>query len=186
MQDLQDYYRDLHIPIFDQAMVDRIATTATDVIDNNKFSTIKNYRSTEKFYFIKNDEPILAEMLDRCNCKSTVLLMFMTPNFVMDIHKDIYYLEQRKTALFLPIAPVNRFSPTLYWENENSTVPLIEVPWQIGKPKILNVQHWHSVKNNENWRVMLQISLDKHYDEVIDLIEHNRLFDGIDCRLDVQ
>ena len=178
----EEYYLDLNIPFFTDALVDRLSDHANIAISTNQFHTYSGYTSTEKFVNIVSKEPTLKELIDSCNCKANITMMLLNPWFAMDIHIDDYYLDVRKTAILLPIIPEFDIANTNYYETKHDKHPFLTVSWKKGQPKILNVEtHWHNVVNNAYWRGMLQISLDKTYYEVCDMIKTNTLFNGINC-----
>lgn len=178
------YYTDVDWPALDMSLIASCQAVCEAAITSGEFSQFSHYTSTEKFIDIKQTHAVLHDMTKQCRYKSWVTVMLLPPNFVMDIHRDTYYLESRKTAILVPLLPTDDIAPTYFWQTKESTKPLVTIDWQVGKPKLLNVMpHWHNVVNNDSWRAMLQFSFDREYEEVVDALKQRNLFQGIDCGL---
>jgi hypothetical protein len=177
-----EFFMDINFPYLDHDRIETAAAACRLAIATGVFYEFNGYRSTEKFVDAVSADASLNQIIDDCNCNCTITTMLLPPGFVMDIHQDTYYPKSRKTAMLIPLLPETDIAPTSFYESQYATSPLLEISWQHGRPKLLNVMpHWHNVINNQNWRCMLQISFDHDYDTVVDMIHSNKLFKTLKC-----
>lgn len=173
------------IPFITDGLISRMQDKCLQSIEHDDFYVFENYTSTERFIEATRHFPEVNTLINSCKCKVSATIMVLPPLFSMNIHKDVHFLDSRKTALFTPLLPIDDIAPTLFWEDEKpdpTDVPFMTIDWVVGESKILNVMpYWHNVYNNEKWRAMLQFSFDRSYEEVLDLINGNELFEDFDC-----
>lgn len=177
------YYTDLFIPFFDGTMMSRLSALALNRIESKGFIRYDDYHTPEEFCDVTGDIPEIAELCSDCVIGCSPLLMFLPPGFAMDIHRDVNFLDRRKSNISIIVLPQEDIAPTLFYDGPSPEQLVLSADWSAGNPRLLNIQEWHNVENNGTWRANLQLSMDRYYDEVLDLIGQGKLFRDFECEL---
>ena len=179
------YYRNLVIPKFDQRLCNSLTTLALSIIDRG---LCNDYEYTHvdhlRFYDPRNDIPELVDIKNDCNIRAGINLFFLPPNSTMPVHRDQNVGGKRGCSIALPVLPHTDISPTNWYEHTDSIMPSAYAHWEQHKPKLINMLELHNVSSGKAWRCNLQISLDREYDTVVDMIQSQSLFKTISVVLD--
>jgi len=98
----------------------------------------------------------------------------LNPGTHVPIHLDNHLL--RSTVLSFPLTPEpEHFAPTLFYENESSTIP-IEVGHWHGRPGAINTREYHAAYNNRYTRIKFQLCFEMMLDEFMTLYHSGELF----------
>lgn len=182
MQSYDSYAVKISLPALSDVVLEKCNQVASDAITGNQFHEFPGYRSTEKFAKIDGKLPEIDALVNDSDWCTGALIMLLPPEFVMDVHIDIYYLKARKCAILIPIMPRADIAPTLFYETEHSKQASRSIDWHYGQPQLLNVKpHWHNVINNGHWRGMLQLNFSLDYEEIVQKINDGCLFRTAKC-----
>jgi len=150
--------------------IDYVGINAT-VTDNNGILSGK-YMPT-----YKNDISQSAHtLLDSIAIPYYPIIIRHKPNVVVPKHIDDAH-NKRFCVISIPLAPINDYPPTLYWNKDDLNTPVAIAEYIDHKPCLLNTEQLHSVENTSNVdRLNFQICFGLQFETVIDLIYNKKLF----------
>lgn len=148
------------------------------VLENiNKF--IKNipdsgFPEGNNHYFGKEllDIKEIQKLKNSCSINFYPVIYLQKPNDIVIPHID--NKKYRRSTLIHPLYPLENYSPTYFWGNDANPVAVCEFNDRL--PAFLNVDKYHSLKNNNTYRFNLQFSFQENFDTVISLYQQNKLF----------
>ena len=170
----------LRIPLIDLYLIGKIAAVA-DRAEHDESWWVWPKAPAEHSYDIGHMVPELADIMSRCRVGNHLIFIGLPPGYVAPIHQDD--ADWRKCVIIVPVSPKHRIAPTTYHHSNDAAEPWLTVNYELGDAWLLNTEPWHGIKNNDQRRVSLQISLHQPYEEILDRIRRNDLFDGLECHL---
>jgi hypothetical protein len=138
-------------------------TRKEDNLDSINFAEKTNIQLLEMI-------PEVRETMKRICVPCVAVVIRHLPDAENRPHKDNI---RRGCAIAVPIIPFDEFASTVFWTDKN--VYAGEVDYSNRKPALLNLQKFHSVKNNNNVRLNFQLSFTQSYEVIRNLAESGKL-----------
>lgn len=116
----------------------------------------------------------LQDLMQSCVLKCYPLIMRHFPNVKVPIHKDDP--NARNCVLINPIMPTTDYVPTNFYTDFNENSKVESVDFNDGLPALVNTQALHSLYNNNNLRINLQLCFRESFETVQNLLIEDKLF----------
>lgn len=141
----------------------------TTHIDDNGNSDGNNYLYHEDL----QNFPEINQLRKRSNIDFYIILYMHKPNSVVVKHRD--NPKYRKTNIIHPLLPLEEYASTMFYESYEHQTPII-CEYKNDLPVILNLSKFHSVNNNNNYRINLQFSFKEDFDTLVNLYKDQKIF----------
>jgi hypothetical protein len=117
---------------------------------------------------------LLQSIKSRVTLNCRLGMVRQLPNITVSKHTD--GSPFRRTVLSIPLLPGTDYTPTYFWETTTSNEPCTQALYIDMNPCLLNTQKVHSVINDNNIRVNLQLCFAEDIAVVREMVINNTLF----------